>query len=123
MSTVPLNKTKKRGRGRPKSEDKLLIDSGRAQFRLKSKIINISEEALETVYRLMTDKSAPPQVQNASARMVLEMAAELHKQLIESEAAEVEENNDSVEATQENKEEAIDTASIIDWGDFKKVEG
>lgn len=123
MSTVPLNKTKKRGRGRPKSEDKLLIDSGRAQFRLKSKIINISEEALETVYRLMTDKSAPPQVQNASARMVLEMAAELHKQLIESEAAEVEENIDSAEDTQENKEEAIDTASIIDWGDFKKVEG
>lgn len=123
MSTTPLNKTKKRGRGRPKSEDKLLIDSGRAQFRLKSKIINISEEALETVYRLMTDKSAPPQVQNASARMVLEMAAELHKQLIESEAAEVEENNDSAEDTQENKEEAIDTASIIDWGDFKKVEG
>lgn len=123
MSTTPLNKTKKRGRGRPKSEDKLLIDSGRAQFRLKSKIINISEEALETVYRLMTDKSAPPQVQNASARMVLEMAAELHKQLIESEAAEVEENIDSAEDTQENKEEASDTASIIDWGDFKKVEG
>ena len=123
MSTVPLNKTKKRGRGRPKSEDKLLIDSGRAQFRLKSKIINISEEALETVYRLMTDKSAPPQVQNASARMVLEMAAELHKQLIESEAAEVEENIDSAEDTQENKEEGLDTASIIDWGDFKKVEG
>lgn len=123
MSTVPLNKTKKRGRGRPKSEDKLLIDSGRAQFRLKSKIINISEEALETVYRLMTDKSAPPQVQNASARMVLEMAAELHKQLIESEAAEVEENIDSAEDTQENKEEVLDTASIIDWGDFKKVEG
>ena len=123
MSTVPLNKTKKRGRGRPKSEDKLLIDSGRAQFRLKSKIINISEEALETVYRLMTDKSAPPQVQNASARMVLEMAAELHKQLIESEAAEVEENIDSAEDTQENKEEVLDTASIIDWGNFKKVEG
>lgn len=123
MSTTPLNKTKKRGRGRPKSEDKLLIDSERAQFRLKSKIINISEEALETVYRLMTDKNAPPQVQNASARMVLEMAAELHKQLIESEAAEVEENNNSVEDIQENKEEVIDTASIIDWGDFKKVEG
>ena len=123
MSAVSINKTKKRGRGRPKSEDKLLIDSERAQFRLKSKIINISEEALETVYRLMTDKSAPPQVQNASARMVLEMAAELHKQLIESEAAETEENNDSVEDVQENKEEAIDTASIIDWGDFKKVEG
>lgn len=113
----------KRKRGRPKSEDKLLIDSERAQFRLKSKIINISEEALETVYRLMTDRSAPPQVQNASARMVLEMAAELHKQLIESEAAEVEENIDSAEDTQENKEEVIDTASIIDWGDFKKVEG
>ena len=123
MSTVPLNKTKKRGRGRPKSEDKLLIDSERAQFRLKSKIINISEEALETVYRLMTDRSAPPQVQNASARMVLELAAELHKQLIESEAAEVEENIDSAEDTQENKEEVLDTASIIDWGDFKKVEG
>jgi hypothetical protein len=53
----------------------------------------------------------------------LELSSELHKQLIESEAAETEEINDSVEDTQENKEEVIDTASIIDWGDFKKVEG
>lgn len=110
MSTVSINKTKKRGRGRPKSEDKLLIDSERAQFRLKSKIINISEEALETVYRLMTDKSAPPQVQNASARMVLEMAAELHKQLIESEAAELEE---SVELTEDKIEENEQEKGIV----------
>ena len=113
MSTVPLNKTKKRGRGRPKSEDKLLIDSGRAQFRLKSKIINISEEALETVYRLMTDKSAPPQVQNASARMVLEMAAELHQQLLASEAAELEESD---EVIQEQTDEPEEKGIVVNFG-------
>ena len=113
MSTVPLNKTKKRGRGRPKSEDKLLIDSERAQFRLKSKIINISEEALETVYRLMTDKSAPPQVQNASARMVLEMAAELHKQLIESEASDLEESD---EVIQEQTDEPEEKGIVVNFG-------
>lgn len=123
MSAVPLNKNKKRGRGRPKSEDRLIIDSERAQFKLKNRIISVSPEALEVIYELMMDKSAPGQTRSSNAKVILEMAAELHKQLIESEAAEVEENNDSVEATQENKEEAIDTASIIDWGDFKKVEG
>ncbi len=123
MSTVPLNKNKKRGRGRPKSEDRLIIDSERAQFKLKNRIISVSPEALEVIYELMMDKSAPGQTRSSNAKVILEMAAELHKQLIESEAAETEEINDSVEATQENKEEAIDTASIIDWGDFKKVEG
>ena len=113
MSTTPLNKTKKRGRGRPKSEDKLLIDSERAQFRLKSKIINISEEALETVYRLMTDKSAPPQVQNASARMVLEMAAELHQQLLASEAAELEESD---EVVQEKTDEPEEKGIVVNFG-------
>ncbi|MGL5015436.1 MAG: hypothetical protein ACRC6V_14305 [Bacteroidales bacterium] len=123
MSTTPLNKPKKRGRGRPRSEDKLLIDSERQQFKLKSRIIEVSVEAIETIYSLMMDKSAPPQVRAGNAKVILELSSELHKQLIESEAAEVEENNDSVEDTQENKEEVIDTASIIDWGDFKKVEG
>lgn len=123
MSTVPLNKNKKRGRGRPKSEDRLIIDSERAQFKLKNRIISVSPEALEVIYELMMDKSAPGQTRSSNAKVILEMAAELHKQLIESEAAETEEINDSVEDTQENKEEAIDTASIIDWGDFKKVEG
>lgn len=113
MSTVSINKTKKRGRGRPKSEDKLLIDSERAQFRLKSKIINISEEALETVYRLMTDKSAPPQVQNASARMVLEMAAELHQQLLASEAAELEESD---EVIQEQTDEPEEKGIVVTFG-------
>ena len=123
MSTTPLNKPKKRGRGRPRSEDKLLIDSERQQFKLKSRIIEVSVEAIETIYSLMMDKSAPPQVRAGNAKVILELSSELHKQLIESEAAETEENNDSVEDTQENKEEVIDTASIIDWGDFKKVEG
>lgn len=123
MSTVPLNKNKKRGRGRPKSEDRLIIDSGRAQFKLKNRIISVSPEALEVIYELMMDKSAPGQTRSSNAKVILEMASELHKQLIESEAAETEEINDSVEDTQENKEEVIDTASIIDWGDFKKVEG
>ena len=113
MSTVSINKTKKRGRGRPRSEDKLLIDSERAQFRLKSKIINISEEALETVYRLMTDKCAPPQVQNASARMVLEMAAELHKQLIESEASDLEESD---EVAQEKTDEPEEKGIVVNFG-------
>jgi hypothetical protein len=123
MSTTPLNKPKKRGRGRPRSEDKLLIDSERQQFKLKSRIIEVSVEAIETIYSLMMDSSAPPQVRAGNAKVILELSSELHKQLIESEAAEVEEIIDSVEDTQENKEEAIDTASIIDWGDFKKVEG
>lgn len=123
MSTIPLNKPKKRGRGRPRSEDKLLIDSERQQFKLKSRIIEVSVEAIETIYSLMMDSSAPPQVRAGNAKVILELSSELHKQLIESEAAEVEENSDSAEATQENKEEAIDTASIIDWGDFKKVGG
>lgn len=122
MSTTPLNKPKKRGRGRPRSEDKLLIDSERQQFKLKSRIIEVSVEAIETIYSLMMDKSAPPQVRAGNAKVILELSSELHKQLIESEAAEVEENNDS-EDVQENKEEVIDTTSIIDWGDFKKVEG
>lgn len=123
MSTTPLNKPKKRGRGRPRSEDKLLIDSERQQFKLKSRIIEVSVEAIETIYSLMMDKSAPPQVRAGNAKVILELSSELHKQLIESEAAETEEINDSAEDTQENKEEVIDTASIIDWGDFKKVEG
>ena len=123
MSTVPLNKNKKRGRGRPKSEDRLIIDSERAQFKLKNRIISVSPEALEVIYELMMDKSAPGQTRSSNAKVILEMAAELHKQLIESEAAETEENNDLIEDIQENKEEVIDTASIIDWGDFKKVEG
>ena len=123
MSTTPLNKPKKRGRGRPRSEDKLLIDSERQQFKLKSRIIEVSVEAIETIYSLMMDKSAPPQVRAGNAKVILELSSELHKQLIESEAAETEENNDLIEDIQENKEEVIDTASIIDWGDFKKVEG
>ena len=113
----------KRKRGRPRSEDKLLIDSERQQFKLKSRIIEVSVEAIETIYSLMMDSSAPPQVRAGNAKVILELSSELHKQLIESEAAEVEENIDSAEDTQENKEEVIDTASIIDWGDFKKVEG
>lgn len=112
----------KRKRGRPRSEDKLLIDSERQQFKLKSRIIEVSVEAIETIYSLMMDSSAPPQVRAGNAKVILELSSELHKQLIESEAAEVEENNDS-EDVQENKEEVIDTVSIIDWGDFKKVEG
>lgn len=113
MSTVPLNKTKKRGRGRPKSEDKLLIDSGRAQFRLKSKIINISEEALEVVYRLMKDVQAPHQVQSSNARLVLEMAAELHQQLLASEAAELEESD---EVIQEQTDEPEEKGIVVNFG-------
>ena len=112
----------KRKRGRPRSEDKLLIDSERQQFKLKSRIIEVSVEAIETIYSLMMDSSAPPQVRAGNAKVILELSSELHKQLIESEAAEVEENN-GPEDVQENKEEVVDTASIIDWGDFKKVEG
>lgn len=123
MSTTPLNKPKKRGRGRPRSEDKLLIDSERQQFKLKSRIIEVSVDAIETIYSLMMDKSSPSQVRAGNAKIILELSSELHKQLIESEAAEAEDNNDSVEDVQENKEEVIDTASIIDWGDFKKAEG
>ena len=114
MSTVPLNKTKKRGRGRPKSEDKLLIDSGRAQFRLKSKIINISEEALEVVYRLMKDIQAPHQVQSSNARLVLEMAAELHQQLLASEASDLEEPTEVVEDKFEENEQ--EKGIVVNFG-------
>ena len=87
----------RRGRGRPKSEDKLVIDSERAQFKLKSRIIDVSPEALEVIYELMRDKSAPGQTRSSNAKIILEMAAELHKQLIESEAAEVEESQEEIQ--------------------------
>lgn len=97
MSTTPLNKNKKRGRGRPKSEDRLIIDSERAQFKLKNRIISVSPEALEVIYELMMDKSAPGQTRSSNAKVILEMAAELHQQLIESEAAEVEESQEEIQ--------------------------
>ena len=103
----------RRGRGRPKSEDKLVIDSERAQFRLKSKIINISEEALEVVYRLMKDVQAPHQVQSSNARLVLEMAAELHQQLLASEAAELEESD---EVVQEKTDEPEEKGIVVNFG-------
>ena len=97
MSTTPLNKPKKRGRGRPRSEDKLLIDSERQQFKLKSRIIEVSVEAIETIYSLMMDKSAPPQVRAGNAKVILELSSELHKQLIESEAADTEELQEEIQ--------------------------
>ena len=105
MSTTPLNKPKKRGRGRPRSEDKLLIDSERQQFKLKSRIIEVSVEAIETIYSLMMDSSAPPQVRAGNAKVILELSSELHKQLIESEAAEAEEFSEVVEDKTEEPEE------------------
>lgn len=105
MSKVPL-KTK-RGRGRPKSEDRLLIDSERAQFKLKSRIIEISGEALETIYRLMADTKAPPQVQSTNARLVIELAAELHKELIASEAAQEEIEEVSPEENEDDQPKGI----------------
>lgn len=112
MTQKPKQKPR-RGRGRPKSEDKLVIDSDRAQFRLKSKIINISEEALEVVYRLMKDVQAPHQVQSSNARLVLEMAAELHQQLLASEAAELEESD---EVIQEQTDEPEEKGIVVNFG-------
>ena len=112
MTQQPKQKPR-RGRGRPKSEDKLVIDSERAQFRLKSKIINISEEALEVVYRLMKDVQAPHQVQSSNARLVLEMAAELHQQLLASEAAELEESD---EVIQEQTDEPEEKGIVVNFG-------
>lgn len=105
MSTLQLNKNKKRGRGRPKSEDRLIIDSGRAQFKLKNRIISVSPEALEVIYELMIDKSAPGQTRSSNAKIILEMAAELHKQLLESEASDLEESTEVVEDKYEEPEE------------------
>lgn len=105
MSTTPLNKPKKRGRGRPRSEDKLLIDSERQQFKLKSRIIDVSPEALEVIYTLMMDKSAPGQTRSSNAKIILEMASELHKQLLASEASELEESDELVEDKPEQPEE------------------
>lgn len=113
MSTTPLNKPKKRGRGRPRSEDKLLIDSERQQFKLKSRIIEVSVEAIETIYSLMMDKSAPPQVRAGNAKVILELSSELHKQLIESEAAELEE---SVEVTEDKIEEPEEKGIVVNFG-------
>lgn len=114
----------RRGRGRPRSEDKLLIDSERTQFKLKSRIIEVSWEALDTIHKLMLDKSASAQTRSGNARLILEMAAELHRQLIESEAADTEETVTNVEIPSENEQDnESDGASIIDWGSFKKVEG
>ena len=100
----------RRGRGRPKSEDKLVIDSERAQFKLKSRIIDVSPEALEVIYELMRDKSAPGQTRSSNAKIILEMAAELHKQLLESEASELEE---SVEVTDDRIEENEQEKGIV----------
>lgn len=111
MSTVPLNKTKKRGRGRPKSEDRLIIDSERAQFKLKNRIISVSPEALEVIYELMMDKSAPGQTRSSNAKVILEMASELHKQLIESEASE-EIIEDVVDQPDEPEEKGI----VVNFG-------
>ena len=110
MSTVSINKTKKRGRGRPRSEDKLLIDSERQQFKLKSRIIEVSVDAIETIYSLMMDKSSPPQVRAGNAKIILELSSELHKQLLESEAAELEE---SVEVTEDKIEENEQEKGIV----------
>jgi len=110
MSTTPLNKPKKRGRGRPRSEDKLLIDSERQQFKLKSRIIEVSVDAIETIYSLMMDKSSPSQVRAGNAKIILELSSELHKQLIESEAAELEE---SVEVTEDKIEENEQEKGIV----------
>lgn len=113
MSTVPLNKNKKRGRGRPKSEDRLIIDSERAQFKLKNRIISVSPEALEVIYELMIDKSAPGQTRSSNAKIILEMAAELHKQLIESEASDLEESD---EVVQEKTDEPEDKGIVVNFG-------
>lgn len=113
MSTVPLNKNKKRGRGRPKSEDRLIIDSERAQFKLKNRIISVSPEALEVIYELMMDKSAPGQTRSSNAKVILEMAAELHKQLIESEASDLEESD---EVVQEKTDEPEEKGIVVNFG-------
>ena len=106
----------RRGRGRPKSEDKLVIDSERAQFRLKSKIINISEEALEVVYRLMKDVQAPHQVQSSNARLVLEMAAELHQQLLASEASDLEEPEPTEVVEDKFEENEQEKGIVVNFG-------
>ena len=113
MSTTPLNKPKKRGRGRPRSEDKLLIDSERQQFKLKSRIIEVSVEAIETIYSLMMDKSAPPQVRAGNAKVILELSSELHKQLLASEAAELEESD---EVIQEQTDEPEEKGIVVNFG-------
>lgn len=114
MSTVPLNKNKKRGRGRPKSEDRLIIDSERAQFKLKNRIISVSPEALEVIYELMIDKSAPGQTRSSNAKVILEMAAELHQQLLASEASDLEEPTEVVEDKFEENEQ--EKGIVVNFG-------
>lgn len=113
MSTTPLNKPKKRGRGRPRSEDKLLIDSERQQFKLKSRIIEVSVDAIETIYSLMMDKSSPSQVRAGNAKIILELSSELHKQLIESEATDLE---DSSEVVEDKPEEPEEKGIVVNFG-------
>ena len=114
MSTVPLNKNKKRGRGRPKSEDRLIIDSERAQFKLKNRIISVSPEALEVIYELMIDRSAPGQTRSSNAKIILEMAAELHQQLLASEASDLEEPTEVVEDKFEENEQ--EKGIVVNFG-------
>lgn len=114
MSTVPLNKNKKRGRGRPKSEDRLIIDSERAQFKLKNRIISVSPEALEVIYELMIDKTAPGQTRSSNAKVILELAAELHQQLLASEASDLEESTEVVEDKFEENEQ--EKGIVVNFG-------
>lgn len=76
----------RRGRGRPRSQDKLLIDSERQTFKLKSRIIEITSEAIEVIYDVMKDTKAPPQVRSGNAKTILELSSEIYKELIESES-------------------------------------
>jgi hypothetical protein len=111
-------KPKKRGRGRPRSEDKLLIDSERQHFKVRNRIIEISSEAIEVIYNVMLEKSAPPQVRSSNAKVILEMSAAIHKELLESEAAQ--EDNETQDSDIVNEDSGDNVVDVIDWGKFKQ---
>ncbi len=66
----------------------------------------------------MKDTKAPYQTRSGNARIVLELAAELHKELIASEAAQEEvETQDTDSVSEESNDNVVD---VIDWGKFKQ---
>lgn|SRR5574343_744949 len=106
----------KRSKGRPSRVQQQIINLERKIFTAREKIIDAQPEAIETIYELMKNKDAPPQVRLSSAKEVLGYGAALYQELVESEL-ENEQDTPTNEVTPAESEEQNET-NVIDWGDF-----